>query len=135
MAYLKPEQIGDYEKSPEWLKKWIRVFGHIWPYDNRDYWGDLVFSHKIQVMSGDILESDSDKELTKLLDLASKIPERIIRNRVNPLRSSLEDLIYTEKNAAAWKKYEDGTLVDSGDVAEWYGQQLLSQESNNSENN
>ena len=129
MAYLKPEQIGDYEKSPEWLKKWIRVFGNIWPYDNRDYWGDLVFSHKIQVMANKISEEDSDKALSKLLNQASQIPEIIIRNRVNPLRSSIESLIYTERNADAWQKYEDGTLVDKDDVAEWYGQQLLSQKS------
>jgi len=129
MAYLTPEQIDGYESAPDWLKKWIRVFGNIWPFDNRDYWGDLVFSHKIQVMIGQISEEDSDRELSKLITAASKSPEQIIKNRVNPLRSSIQNLIYSPNNAAAWERYANGTLVNQDDVAEWYGQQLLSQKS------
>lgn len=131
MAYIKPNDVEGYNEAPEWLKKWIRVFGNVWPYDNRAYWGDLVFSHKIKVMIGQISEEDSEKKLGELMAIASARPEQIIRNRVNPLLSSVHDLVYSSENAAAWQRYGNGTLVDEDDVAEWYGEQLL-QESNKS---
>jgi hypothetical protein len=128
MAIIKPEDIADYESSPESIKKWIRIFGNVWPFDNRDYWGDLIFAHKLRVMIGEISEEESPKIMADLKNRIIDNPSIFIKLPLAKANTGFDDLINGPQNREAWRRYENGTLIDNDEVAEWFGQQLLRDE-------